>query len=273
MSYSYFYLGGHSASWLWRQELLEVEREVKPGFPPAALCISYRSLSTIKQWAEALRYWMLDSKAFTQITTYGRFVVSAKDYARDCLRAMSEIGKLRAVGIQDYMCEPIALRATGLTLREHQIKTVDSFIELKTLAPDVPFMPTLQGFEDSDYFRCIEMYYKRGIDLAKFPRIGLGSVCRRQHTKEIFNLLLNLKPYGLKLHGYGVKVKALERISKINDTELLPFSDSMAWSIHARNRARLPECKHIGQNCNGCFRYALKWRERLLCKTNLISNP
>jgi len=78
------------------------------------------------------------------------------------------------------MCEPEALRATGLSLEEHQRRTVDNYIELTTIAPRLPWLPVLQSQQLGDYLRHVEMYLEARVDLSEIERVGVGSVCRRQ---------------------------------------------------------------------------------------------
>ena len=45
----------------------------------------------------------------------------------------------------DWMCEPAMLARTGLTVAEHQAGTVANYLELRAAAPELPFIPVLQG--------------------------------------------------------------------------------------------------------------------------------
>ncbi|MEV0112805.1 hypothetical protein AB0H77_06050 [Streptomyces sp. NPDC050844] len=70
-------------------------------------------------------------------------------------------------------------------MRIHQRLTVDNLVELRRLAPEIKFIPVLQGSSLEDYVHCDQLYAQAGIDLAAEPVVGLGSVCRRQATSEI----------------------------------------------------------------------------------------
>jgi hypothetical protein len=48
------------------------------------------------------------------------------------------------------MCEPFMLAKTGLTVAEHQVRAVTNYLELRGLAPDLPFVPLLQGWSRDD---------------------------------------------------------------------------------------------------------------------------
>jgi hypothetical protein len=77
----------------------------------------------------------------------------------------------------EWMCEPHIVARTGLSVREHQDRTVANYLELRRLAPSLPFIPVLQGWHLADYLHCLALYESAGIDLTAAPLSGLGSVC------------------------------------------------------------------------------------------------
>src|SRR5688500_12070284 len=113
--------------------------------------ISINALRTRKSDC-GVREWMLDSGAFTEITTHGGYREEPRAYAEQVVR-WSRCGTLVAAVGQDYMCEPFALEKTGLTLRDHQLLTVDRFAELRRHTGAVPVLPVLQGYEPHEYVR------------------------------------------------------------------------------------------------------------------------
>lgn len=159
------------------------------------------------------------------------------------------------------MCEPHIVVATGLSIREHQLRTVENLVQLRCLAPDLPIIPVLQGWTLDDYLYCVELYRQRGLDLRKEPLVGLGSVCRRQATDEIEEIVRALARLGLKLHGFGVKTSGLRRYGRH-----LVSSDSMAWSFHGRYAG---PCQHPRPGHSqpiseaNCLPYALQWHRAL----------
>lgn len=239
-----FWLGSHQPGWLERT--------------PVPLFISHRRLATRRQLPRARGPWALDSGAFSEIAEQGRFTTTPQAYAAAVDRYATEIGRLEWAAIQDWMCEPFMLTKTGLTVAEHQARTVGSLLELRALAPHLPWVPVIQGFTAADYLTCIDRYHAAGVDLTTEPLVGLGSVCRRQATTEITALVTELTGQGLRLHGFGVKTGGLDRYGP-----LLASADSMAWSFAARHRPALPGCTHT--NCANCLRYALAWRADLAC--------
>jgi hypothetical protein len=161
------------------------------------------------------------------------------------------------------MCEPFMLARTGLTIAVHQARTVANYLELRDLAPDLPFIPVLQGWSGDDYLRAVGMYSRAGVDLTAEPLVGVGSVRRRQTTGEIEVIVHSLASLGLRLHGFGVKAGGLARYA-----DCLESADSLAWSFEARRAVPLPGCSHA--NCANCLRYAAAWRERTLARLSVM---
>ena len=247
-----FYLGTHKPGWL--------ERTSMPLF------ISHRRLSDRATLPRAMGPWALDSGAFSKLSQDGGWEANAAAKYVDAVSLYSwEIGNLEWAAPQDWMCEPVMLARTGLTVRQHQERTVANYLELRSLAPLLPFVPVLQGWTLADYLRCVELYDRAGVNLSAAPVVGLGSVCRRQSTAEIGQVVSTLSGLGLRLHGFGVKTLGLERYG-----ERLLSSDSMAWSYDARRSDPLPGHRH--SSCSNCQVYAEQWRERLLRRCQLFSS-
>lgn len=248
-----FYLGTHEVSHMTRTD--------------APLFVSRRRLAPRKTLPRARGRWALDSGGFSELQLYGRWTVKPAQYAAEVRRFRDEVGGLDWAAPQDWMCEPAVLEGgswngvtfagTGLTVEEHQRRTVENYRELVALAPDLPFVPVLQGWEVPDYLRHVEMYDRAGVDLRSLPTVGVGSVCRRQHTDEAAALLFALSSLGLRTHGFGLKLQGLQK-----SANLLVSADSMAWSSTARRRPPLPGCTH--KTCANCLKFALRWRQSVL---------
>ncbi len=221
--------------------------------------ISRRRLARYKRERKAAYGWALDSGAFTELQTYGQWTLSARDYARE-VRRYQKFGKLEWAAPQDWMCESFMLERTGLSVREHQERTVSNYLELRSIASELPFIPVLQGYTRDDYLRCSDMYTAAGVDLEREQTVGLGSVCRRQAEDEILEIVGSFP--SLRLHGFGVKTRGLRKYG-----HLLASADSMAWSFQASRDKPLPGCYH-GQDgkgkCGNCLRYARRWRTNVL---------
>lgn len=233
---------------------------------PVPSYVSVQVLEPVRKLPRALAPWAQDSEGFTSITKWGGFLRSAKRHAELTRRHSIECGLMQHASIQDFMCETVALNKTGLNIATHQIRTADSFIALRDAAPDLPWMPVIQGWTADDYLRSIGLYYDRGVDLAAYGVTGIGSVCRRQAHLEgaaIITTVCEALP-GIRLHAFGFKLDGLRRVA-----HLLASSDSLAWSSGARYRAEsLPECianpkvKH--KNCANCLPFALRWRDQVI---------
>lgn len=254
-----FFLGTHKPVWLTRTDV--------------PLFVSRRTLAEYKILPKARGPWALDSGGFSELGLNGRWTVEAADYAMEVRRYRDQIGGLQWAAPMDWMCEPFMLAKTGLTVREHQYRTVSNYLRLKLIAPDLPWVPVLQGWEPEDYLRHVEEYQAVGVDLAALPVVGVGSVCRRQDTEEALDILRPLHALGLKLHGFGFKVDGLWR----GAAYLLESADSLAWSDGARREwAIMPGCQHgkftyrkrLGREewgcCGNCIHYALDWRGKVL---------
>ena len=241
-----FFLGCHQPHWL----ALDV-----------SLFVSDRRLRRYRRLPRARTVWGLDSGGFTELATFGTWDTgpTPAHYVVRVRRYRDEIGHLAWAAPQDWMCEPFIVAKTGLSVPEHQRRTVDNFLHLRDLAPDLPIIPVVQGWTAGDYLACVDLYTAAGVDLTRAPLVGVGSVCRRQGTDQVGEILTALHRAGVtRLHGFGFKVLGLARYG-----HLLVSADSMAWSAQARRQPPLPGC-HTHINCANCPRYALQWRQRVL---------
>ena len=178
--------------------------------------------------------WIMDSGAFTEISTHGRYRHSVEDYAAEIARWSGDPALL-AVVAQDYMCESWILEKTGLSVVDHQRLTIERYDALEPLVQDVYVMPVLQGYTVADYLRHLQAYGDR---LAPGAWVGVGSVCKRNanplSVESILATIKRARP-DLRLHGFGLKTTALA-LGTIR--ELLHSADSMAWSFAARRQGR-----------------------------------
>jgi hypothetical protein len=244
-----FYLGAHHPHWLERA--------------PFPLFVSHRRLAARRRLPRAVTGWALDSGGFTELRLHGGWRTTAAEYVAAVRRYRDEIGCLEWAAPMDWMCEPFMLARTGLTVAEHQTRTVANYLELRSLAADLPIIPVLQGWSRDEYHRCVELYQRAGVDLCAEPLVGVGSVCRRQAGGEIEAIVHSLASLGLRLHGFGVKAGGLARYA-----DCLASADSLAWSFEARRAAPLAGCSHA--NCANCLHYAAAWRERTLSRMGVV---
>jgi hypothetical protein len=241
-----FYLGADSPHWLAKVE-----------FP---LFVSHRRLRRRRTFPRATCDWALDSGGFTELSMHGTWQTTPAEYVAATYRYRDEIGRLDWAAPQDWMCEPWIVDKTGLSVAEHQSRTVENFLTLRDMAPDLPFVPVLQGWEPDDYLRHADAYATAGVDLAAEQTVGLGSVCRRNDMGPICDLIWHLHDAGIRLHGFGVKVTGLRRFGAA-----LASADSMAWSYAARFSPPLPGHPH--RHCHHCIEWASRWRARVISAT------
>lgn len=249
-----FYLGTHQPQWL--------------NVSPIPLFVSRRRLTGRKTLPQALSPWALDSGGFTELQDFGAWTIAPEEYIDLVRRYRDEIGNLQWAAPMDWMCEPVVIRGgkvgpvvfagTRLSVQEHQWRTVHNFLWLRDVAPELPWIPVIQGWEPDDYQRCADLYEMNGVDLASEPTVGVGTVCRRQHTEEAVTIFSQLAARGLRLHGFGLKVQGLQKCA-----QYLTSSDSMAWSYGARRKP--PFCgSKTHKNCANCWIYAQMWRKRVV---------
>lgn len=243
-----FYLGTHMTNWLNELDI--------------PLMVSHRRLAKRRTLPRALAPWVLDSGGFTELHLHGGWQLPPAKYARTVERYADQIGRMVWAAPQDWMCEPSALKATGLTIAEHQRRTIINYLELAGLGP---FIPVLQGWTRDDYHRHVDAYTAAGINLTQEATVGLGTVCRRQHTPTILALADELTHQGIRLHGFGVKRKALNSAA----AHLFTSMDSMAWSYRARRAQPLEGCTH--QSCSSCPRFALQWQAETIRRLGLTT--
>jgi len=237
-----FYLGTHMPSWL-----------PKTTIP---LFISHRRLKTYKTIPKAKGTWALDSGGFTELSMYGKWETTPHTYI-DAINRYQEAGGLQWAAPQDWMCEPWITAKTGFTVLEHQKRTIDNYLLLNEHLGNL-IIPVIQGWNIDDYHQCIQMYADNGINLAEHPTVGLGSVCRRQATTQIGDIITNLtNQYHLKLHGFGVKTEGIRQFGW-----QLTSADSMAWCMAGKYEKPCPQTGN--KTCSNCLHFALQWRNRIL---------
>jgi hypothetical protein len=249
------FLGTHHPGWIWNPAMWDDDEEVP-------LFVSHMRLRQCGKLWEAVQPWALDSGAYSMLKAHGKWLISPLEYVNAVLRYEWEIGGIEWAATQDWMCEPFILAKTGLSVRQHQELTVRNYFELERIWGEKtdllsPFVPPVQGYTIDQYRECVGLYLIEGLNLMDAPLVTLGSVCRRQGTQEIKEIVTELSP--LKLHGFGVKQKGFDLYR-----DLLVSADSMAWSFAARKSYPMPghEYQHI--NCANCIEYAKAWYTQLL---------
>ena len=158
---------------------------------------------------------------------------------------------------QDWMCEPVVLAGgrgpggiqfvgTNLSVREHLRRTVENLVELRSLAPEVPFVPVLQGWTHGDYLDCAELYARAGVDLRAEPVVGVGTMCRRQATLRgsphpARPRLRQLSPARVRLQDGGIAGRRrCRRVGRLDRVERPVESRAASARSHAQALQQLP---------------------------------
>lgn len=249
-----FYLGFHHPS--------------KIGKTSTPLFISFRQLRNRKKKPfnnESPIY--IDSGGFTELNLNGHWTITPEEYSNELLRLKSLNLNFNWVSQQDWMCEEIVLSKTKNSILDHQLKTCDNFATLIDLDDGISYTPVIQGQKIHDYISHIDMFKEYGFDLSNQSIVGVGSVCRRQNTEEIFHLFKELHSMNLNLHGFGVKTLGLKKYH-----QYLTSCDSLAWSLHSRlGNKKCNSClSNNNKNCANCLQFAENWRKNILSS---IFNP
>lgn len=247
-----FYLGTHMPSWL---ELTDVP-----------LFVSAVRLRARGRWPAKGR-WALDSGGFSMLQKAGEWTGDDLTYAGEVDDWIDEVGEPDFATPRDWMCEREMLARTRKTIAEHQALTIESYVNLKAYKPHIPWMPVLQGWHPDDYRAHVEQYATAGIDLRLQPRVGVGSVCRRQGTHEGARVIRTVAAMGIRVHAFGVKVDGLRLYG-----DVIASADSMAWSYVARKRKiRLQGCHHPrkAKTCSSCITWALEWHRTRIDGVNI----
>jgi hypothetical protein len=248
-----FYLGISKPHWIGEKSPLPADIPVCLSLAPGG-----RRLAARKTFPRATRPWLLDSGAFSKLSEDredggpARWDITPQQFVRDVRRVCAEIGSPDAIGPMDWMCEPPMLARTGLTVEEHQRRSVISYLELMWIDDTLPWMPPLQGRADlgpDDHLRCADMYEQYGIDLTKVSLVGVGSVCRLGATRQIVDLFAALHVAfdgRVPLHGFGMKASGLMTVAPG-----VRSADSQAGSRNGRHAGPcLHGLNHISEaNC------------------------
>lgn len=212
-----FYLGVHRPCWL---PLID-----------APLFVSIRQLRKRRRTPRAKNRVAFDSGGFTELQTHGCWMVDDRQLAADVTRAADQVGEPDFAAPRDWMCEPFMLEKTGKTIRDHQMLTIESYTNLVAIAPSIRWLPVLQGWHADDYERHVEMYADAGVNLRELARVGVGSVCRRQATKDGAAIMNRVADLGIRAHAFGIKTEGLSLFG-----HRIASADSMTWSSIARIR-------------------------------------
>ncbi len=246
------YIGAPTLAWVGRQDLADIPK-----------CVSRNRVDgyKAKRLPPAAGPVLWDSGGFMELKTHGRWRQTPEEYVAQTRRCVAQLGRDMVVGVaqQDWMCEQVVIdggvtregRFVGtrtfldpqwrLSFDEmvelHQDLTTQNWVTLRRIAPDLPIFPVVQGFTVRQYERHLYELTRAGLGVTTEPLVGLGSVCRRQGTAEVTQIVRKLAAHGVRLHGFGVGVSGLSLYGQD-----IISSDSTAGSYN--KRVNVGHCVH-----------------------------
>lgn len=245
-----FYLGTPEVSWLARTETKHVP-----------LCVARPRLAARKSLPQRPDSWarpVYDSGGYNELLKYGTWSITPQQYLKQVRRFIAEIGQPDWVAPMDWICTPEALARTGLTVAEHQQRTLHNVLTLRDLDDTIPWLAPIQGHLESEYHRHADAYARAGIDLTDpETHVGIGGLAARQHTVKAALIVSGLAQRGIRAHAFGFKFTGLKACAPE-----IASSDSMSWVTTAKRQPARPGCTH--RQCGNCLPWALEWRTDLL---------
>lgn len=150
----------------------------------------------------------IDSGGFTAARRWGRYPWTIAQYV-EFIRKMSRDVPLDFCAVMDYACEPGVDRSTYRSNRQRIKATIRNEIACRAAAPDLPWLPVLQG--DSLEERAFDLALRRRIGLLPTDYAGIGSVCGRGARGAIrtVHFYIDHLP-GVAFHCFGMHVQALD---------------------------------------------------------------
>ncbi len=238
-----YYVGASTPCWLGRTETpLMFNRHILRG-------------TGRRWWARRLPRatcsYAIDSNGYRMIRENGDYPFTAREYACEVACWSEVIGRPDFAACMDWTCDPESLARTGLTVRDHQAKTAESYLELRRVAPGLPWMPVIQGWTAQEYMDRLRMYRGLGVDLVKCPLVGIGSVFPHQPAGQMEAACRALRHLGVRLHGFGFKTRELAAT-----LDLVHTADSSAWSLSYYHTA-YGTCR---------LKFIESWHDRFLAK-------
>ena len=233
-----FYCGAQQVPWLFQSDV--------PLFYAWPAIMKRRWHKLTQGPEDVMCHWALDSGGFSELRRFGKWTFTAEEFLDGIGRAFDAVGLPDFVCVMDWACGKPATDATGLSVQEHQERTVQSYLDLSAAAPDWPWAPVLQGVTVDDYHAHVSLHLEAGIDLRAVPRVAVGSVAARNADPAVGYLFRTLHAdYGISMHGLGVNPPS------VTYSEHLDSADSFAWMRTARFlfRPALTECEGHEPGC------------------------
>lgn len=173
-------------------------------------------------WVKSI---VIDSGGFTAAKRWGQYPWSYAQYA-DWIRESSRDVDLDFCAVMDYACEPTVNRDILATNQARIEATIKNEARLKEVAPDLPWLPVLQG--DNLTERAYDLERRRELGQLPTDYAGIGSVCGRGRNGAVETVRFYAWQLpGVKFHGFGMHIQALDD----NETYFaLKSWDSYGWT-------------------------------------------
>lgn len=206
----------------------------------------------------------IDSGGFTAAQKWGKYPWTPQQYT-DFIRETARDVTLDFCAVMDYACEREVNRITYHTNRQRIKATIRNETALKALAPDLPWLPVLQGNTIEE--RSIDINLRAKIGLLPTTFAGIGSICGRtpSQAQQAIRFYTQHLP-GVKFHPFGIHIQALDAddvywLIKSWDTY------SWNWPRGAKNLDRPPEYRHQEGETWSSYTYRLAklyWQNTIL---------
>ena len=174
----------------------------------------------------------VDCGGFHSSLKEGHYTKTDQEYLEYIEKHQPEFFALR-----DYPCEPELMKKHNVNPRIQIQRTLENHLKLLDLLENYNIkstpVPVLQGWILEDYLYSIDLYNEHNLIM---PYMAIGSVCRRNKTKQIIKIITKVKEKlgdDIRLHGFGVKISALKNKACF---DALWSVDSGAWDYEARWR-------------------------------------
>lgn len=180
----------------------------------------------------------IDSGGFTAARRWGRYPWSVQQYA-DFVAAVSRDVALDFCAIMDYACEPSVNREIYRSNKERIKATIRNESECFRVAPDLPWLPVLQG--DTLEERAFDIAIRRRMGMLPGEHAGIGSMCGRGRAGAVETILFYRDQLpGVKFHCFGMHIQALDD-DFCFDAVRSWDSYGWNWGRGAKNKDRPPE--------------------------------
>jgi hypothetical protein len=150
----------------------------------------------------------VDSGGFTAARRWGEYPWEPAQYA-DWARQVTRDVQLDFIAAMDYACEPAVNRSALTTNCERIDATIRNEVACREAAPDLPWLPVLQGDTLSERAYDVERWRAAGLLPTSYA--GIGSVCGRGAggARRAIRFYADRLP-GVRYHGFGLHVGALD---------------------------------------------------------------